>query len=312
MNRELYELAARISNDAIINPNTLSFTERIGVGGYGEVWKAIYIPTGKVCAVKKLFMDELDEDNLEMYKREVEILARVRSPLTLHLIGFTITKPYMIVTPFIPHNSLFDYVSSESEKGRLPSTNLTIIAMGIAYSMMKLHEMGVIHRDLKSPNVLLDNKYLPYVSDFGIAKQVIKHIDPLTRDIGTTNWMAPEQMSSNKYDNKVDVYSYGMILYEMVMNRIPFQGMKPIEITMSLKKGKRPQLTEEGNESIIKLIKKCWKQNPASRPTFHHIYHKFVKEKIMFDGTNPKGIHATHTLIQKDEQFLKQSRFNTT
>lgn len=306
MTKEFYSLASELGGGKVLDIKMFQMDKKLGSGGFGEVWRATHIKTGKVVAIKKLSMSQLDEEDLEVYNREIEILGRCRYPFLLHLVGYTVRPPYCIVVPYIPHGSLYDYVHHGTKKKDLPPTNLTIIAMGIAYAMMRLHQMNIIHRDLKSPNVLLDNAYLPYVCDFGISKQVLNNNDELTRDCGTTNWMAPEQMLSHNYDNKVDVYSYGMVLYEMVTGFYPFEGRSLLEITLKLKNKKRPKLPEDGkNESIKELIKQCWEQNPKKRPSFKNIYQMFVDQKVMFDETNPKGIRSMIALIGSQEQYLE-------
>ncbi|OHT12582.1 Serine/threonine-protein kinase HT1 [Tritrichomonas foetus] len=302
---ELYSLASHLGGGKILDAREFRMEKILGKGGFGNVYQAIHIPTGTLVAAKELFIEEMDEENLESFTREIDILGRCRHPFLLHLIGFTVQKPYTIFTPYIPHGSLYNHIHHSAIEPKLPPTNLSIIAMGIAYAMMHLHEMGVIHRDLKSPNVLLDNKYLPYVCDFGIARHVAKKNDELTRDCGTTGWMAPEQMKSHKYDNKVDVYSYGMILYEMISGYYPFEGKSTLDIAIALKNGKRPKLPD-GNESIKNLIKQCWDQNPKKRPPFKDIYQLFLDQKVMFDDTNPKGIRAMASLTRKEEEFLAQ------
>ena len=90
-------------------------------------------------------MNTADKEEVEMYAREIQILGTVNSPFLLRLFGFSITDPFFIVTPYIRHGCLYDYVSSKSKKQRLPPTNLTLIAMGIAYGMMNLHKMKILN-----------------------------------------------------------------------------------------------------------------------------------------------------------------------
>lgn len=308
MANEFYKIASDLGGGKILDVKYFHLDKKLGSGGFGEVWKATHIKTGLVVAIKKLLIsDELDEDSLEAYDREIDILGKCRYPFLLHLVGYTTSPPFCIVVPYIPHGSLYDYVHHGSKKMKLPPTNMTIIAMGIAYAMMRLHQMKIVHRDLKSPNVLLDNAYLPYVCDFGISKVISdNNDDQLTRDCGTTNWMAPEQMTSHKYDNKVDVYSYAMILYEMITGYYPFEGCTLLEITMKLKNKKRPKLPDDGKNELIKnLIVQCWDQNPKKRPPFKDIFKMFVDQKVMFDETNPKGIRSMISLIHSQEQYLE-------
>lgn len=286
----------------IVDISAFELKKQIGKGGFGEVWRAIHKPTGTECAVKRLFMNESDADDefIEMYVREVKILGQIKYLFCLRLLGFSVKDPFIIVTPFIQSGSLFDYVCTASNKARLPPTNLTLIAMGVAYGLMKLHESGIIHRDLKSPNILLDQRLLPYICDFGIARP---EGGKMTKDIGTTYWMAPEQMDSPTYTNKVDVYSYGCILYEMLANQWPYQGRTSYKAAALIMAGHRPKLPDH-DKSICALITKCWSQNPDDRPTMRNIFKAFCRSKFMFDGTEAKGIKAMVQIIKKNDEKI--------
>ena len=296
MSQGLFELSERL-RDGLVDINSFQYERILGRGGFGEVWKAKHIPTGRDCAVKKLFMEQGDEISLEMFVREVNILYECNHLFLLNLFGFNTIPNFIIVTPYISNGSLFDYVSSRSNKNLSP-TSKTLIAMGISYGMMKLHEHGIIHRDLKSPNILLDDKLLPYICDFGIARATSQANEHLTKDIGTVNWMAPEQMESHHYDNKVDVYSYGMVLYEMLMQKIPFEGEKATHIAkLVLSDAKRPKLPSNAEEHIVSLITHCWRQDPQNRPKFEGIFYNFVVKKIFWEGTEPSAIDSMINLI---------------
>jgi len=301
---ELNVLANQLMG-GIVNVNDFDFERIIGKGGFGEVWYAIHRQSQIKCAVKKLFMDQMDEIAIEMYVREIKILADCRHLFLLRLIGFTTEPPFLIVTPFITNGSLFDYLLPNSRKPPLSPTNKTLIAMGVAYGMMKLHEKGIIHRDLKSPNILLDDRLLPYICDFGIARESSQDAQ-LTKDIGTINWMAPEQMESHTYTNKVDVYSYGMILYEMISHKIPFEGMKPVKIAkIVLSDGLRPPIPK-GEKDIKKLIETCWRSDPTNRPTFEGIFYNFAVKRIMWKGTETRAIDMLLDVIFQDDPEFRE------
>ena len=284
----------------IVNLKSFEKVSVLGKGGFGEVWKAVHKPTKIVCALKMLFMEDGDEELAEMYVREVKILAKCKqSPFLLRLIGFSVTKPFFIVTPFIEGGSLYDYVKKSSKKDLLP-TNKTLIAIGVAFGLMQLHKMKLIHRDLKSPNILLDERLLPYICDFGIAR---KNAAKMTRDVGTTYWMAPEQMDSHAYNEKVDIYSFACVLYEMICHRTPFEGESSYRVAMNVMGGKRDKLPKR-DKTICKLIEICWDQDPDRRPSAKEVLEMFIKQQVYFDGTDKNGVGALISLIiQEDESF---------
>jgi serine/threonine protein kinase len=291
------ELAHELKG-GIVSLKAFEKVSLVGKGGFGEVWKAIHKPTGVLCAVKMLYMADDDEETAEMYVREVKVLAQCKSSLfLLRLLGFSVTKPFFIVTPFIKGGSLYDYVNKKSTK-MMPPTNKTLIAMGVAFGLMNLHKMGIIHRDLKSPNILLDERLLPYICDFGISRLGNAK---MTKNIGTTYWMAPEQMESFEYNEKVDIYSFGCVLYEMVRRKIPFENETTYKAAIMVMNGERPPLPKY-EKKICDLITICWDQDPKKRPSARKIMKMFVQKKVYFEGTDMKGVNALLGLISKEDE----------
>lgn len=303
-----YNTAKDLGGGSVLNMKEFKLGSVLGKGAFGSVYKATHIPTGTVVAVKQLLVEEMDDENLELFAREIAILAKCRKPFLLHLIGYSAQKPFSIVTPFIPQGSLHDYVHHSGKKERLPPTNKTLVAMGMAYAMMRLHEMDIIHRDLKPANVLLNNKFLPYICDFGIARPVSVGEDELmTRGCGTPVFMPLEQFSSQVYTKKVDVYSYGMILYEMLTGKHPYEGSDLGKFVLMLSNGQPPAFPRGDQEDQIKgLIMLCINPNPSERPSFKTIYKAFSDGKVMFDDTNPKGIKAFLQLVDEEERYLEE------
>ena len=177
----------------------------------------------KYYIIKKLpFQSTLDKQ-FQNFCREIEIFSKIKNKFILPFKGFTTKEPFSIVTEYMKNGSLFDLLHSEKINDnitikniqKLTQTQKTKIALSIAKGMIYLHENNIIHRDLKSQNILLDNNLLPKISDFGISRFKENENQLLTNQLGTPQWMAPEMFQSNTYTNKVDVYSYAMILYEL-------------------------------------------------------------------------------------------------
>jgi serine/threonine protein kinase len=198
-----------VFQDLEIQPGDFERRQLLGQGSFGSVHLCVDRRTGWTGAFKTLTSDKLDAQQLEFFQREVEILAKCHHPFLLQMIGFTL-NPLGIITDFMVCGSLWDYLRKHPME--LSGTVRTNIAIGIADGMRCLHSRKVLHRDLKSGNVLLDSRLLPRVADFGLGKFVEQANAAATQACGTAQWMAPEQLFTKNYSFPVDVYAYGMIL----------------------------------------------------------------------------------------------------
>ena len=278
-------------SDFLVRYDDFVFLKSLGEGGYGEVFLAEHVPTQTRCAVKRIRKDSAQEKNLLYLCREVMILANTRNYFLLPFLGYTDTPPYLIVTEYVPRGSLYDALMHMPESPVLTGTHKTRIAMGIACGMASLHSQSVMHRDLKSMNVLLDDRLLPRICDFGVARFTGDAEGLVTHKIGTPHWMAPELFTSQHYDNKVDVYAFAMILWEMLAEQIPFAGMSGPQVMIDVcERHLRPIIPEGTPDELRKLIEICWQEDPQKRPTFRQIYDVFAKGKVMFAGTDPAEV----------------------
>lgn len=291
----------------VVSLSDFEFGDTVGKGGFGEVRRAIQSSTGKECAVKTIFNERLEGSKLRRYIGEIETMIHCNNMFLLPFVGFTPEPPYAIVTEFMPNGSLDRYVRDKTGI-KLSGKQLTAIAMGIAFGMIHLHQKGIIHRDLKAANIMLDSRLFPRIGDFGIAR--FEEVEGMTAKIGTPNYMAPELIVTHEYDQKVDVYSYGMILYEMTQGIRPFKSYKMNEIfTMVLKKNKRPEFVKKVPDALRKLIEKCWSTEPSSRPSFEEIFERFRSGEVFFEHTRRSDIEKFLEIIgitEKRNMFYKR------
>ena len=129
----------------------------------------------------------------------------------------------------------------------------------------------ILHRDLKSANILLDESYTAKVCDFGLSRLKAQERS-MTGNCGTVQWMAPEVLANADYNEKADVYSYGIILWEMLSRECPFEGMTPIQCALAvLNRNKRPEIPKWCPQPLQALIRACIKKDPEERPMFSEI-----------------------------------------
>lgn len=139
---------------------------------------------------------------------------------------------YCVITEYLSEGSLRAYMH-KLERKSLPLQKLIAFALDIARGMDYIHSQGVIHRDLKPENVLIDQDFHLKIADFGIACKEV-YCDILADDPGTYRWMAPEMIKHKSYGRKVDVYSFGLILWEMVAGTIPYEDMNPVQAAFAV------------------------------------------------------------------------------
>ncbi|KAF7149202.1 hypothetical protein RHSIM_Rhsim03G0241100 [Rhododendron simsii] len=222
----------------------------IGQGGFGHVHKGV-LPSGKEVAVKQLKEGSVQGER--EFQAEVEIISRVHHRHLVTLVGYCITGSHrMLVYEFVPNNTLAFHLHGKGRPNMDWSTRLKI-ALGAAKGLAYLHEdchPKIIHRDIKATNILLDSNFEAKVADFGLAKfspDADTHIS--TRVMGTFGYLAPEYASSGKLTDKSDVFSFGVMLLELITGRQPYDYSKS-STEDSLVDWARPLLTralEAGN-----------------------------------------------------------------
>lgn len=259
----------------------------VGQGVTAHVYEAILDGRYQV-AVKQIDWDKSSSGEQEQraFEREVAVLMRTCHENLVQFLGISsIERPFRIITEFCAGGCVFSLL--HNQELLLSWSQKLRICIHVAKAMKYLHEFNpqVIHRDLKSLNLLLSSPVksqedAPFikVSDFGLAR--IKWQAPdsswgkMTRAAGTCHWMAPEVFVSHTYDEKVDLYSYAMILFEVICQEIPFEDQNPADIGRLAVKGCRPDLAsvpEECPEILCKLMQCCWAGTPQKRPPFSEI-----------------------------------------
>jgi len=186
--------------------------------------------------------------------------------------GASINKnEYYMISEYISKGSLFDYI--HVNKNKLTELEQLNIALEIAIALRYLHSRKITHCDLKSSNILLDENMKIKVSDFGLSR--LRNIFSIKENkgrIGTSHWMPPEIMRAEKYEESSDIFSYGMIVWEMMSGEIPYYGLTPNQIIGIVADCKKiVEIPKIGNLSLKKLIKHCLNYEPEKRPNLDNI-----------------------------------------
>ncbi|XP_059308702.1 proline-rich receptor-like protein kinase PERK9 [Lycium ferocissimum] len=208
--------------------NDFSANNELGKGGFGSVYKG-YLADGRYVAVKQLNIGGSQGER--EFRAEVEIISRIHHRHLVSLVGYCISEnKRLLVYDYVSNNTLYFHLHAQGRPVMHWETRVRI-AVGAARGIAYLHEdcyPRIIHRDIKSSNILLDDNFEARVSDFGLAKlaqDAESHIT--TRVVGTFGYMAPEYASTGKLTEKSDVYSYGVVLLELITGRKPVDTSQP-------------------------------------------------------------------------------------
>lgn len=271
--------------------NDFEVRKKIGKGGFADVFYGFQKSTGKFVAIKKLQAITFSIHTMEMFKREIRVFSGLTHFAILPFVGVCLTPPYCIITEFMSGGSLFQRIHENLEP--IDPTKLTIIALGVAKGMEYMHSQNVLHRDLKSLNVLLDADEFPKICDFGMSRILPQDGSMMTGSVGTSQWMAPEIISSGSYNEKADVYSFGIVLWELLTKEPPYRGLHEVQVAVAvLNQDIRPLIPETAPQKIAKLIKLCWDRDPNRRPDFRTIVSAFQTGEICFPGTNRDHVES--------------------
>ncbi|KAM6934735.1 mitogen-activated protein kinase kinase kinase 20 isoform 2-T2 [Xenentodon cancila] len=239
------------------------FYENCGGGSFGSVYRAWWISQDKEVAVKKLLKIE----------NEAEILSVLSHRNIIQFYGAVVEAPnYGIVTEYASRGSLYDYLSSD-ESEEMDMGQIMTWAAEIAKGMHYLHSeapVKVIHRDLKSRNVVLTTDKILKICDFGASK-FLTHTTHMSL-VGTFPWMAPEVIQSLPVSETCDTFSYGVVLWEMLTREIPFKGLEGLQVAwLVVEKNERLTIPSCCPVSFAELMRKCWATEPRERPMFKQV-----------------------------------------
>ncbi|KAL5096967.1 hypothetical protein RYX36_001294 [Vicia faba] len=292
-----------------IDPKELDFTNSV------EITKGTFciaLWRGTEVAVKKLADAVLiNEEKVKAFRDELALFQKIRHPNVLQFLGaVTQSSPMMIVTEYLPKGDLRGFMI---RKGALKPSTAVRFALDIARGVGYLHEnkpSPIIHRDLEPSNILRDDFGHLKVADFGVSKLLTVKDKPLTFQDTSCRYVAPEVFNQEEYDTKVDVFSFALILQEMIEGCPPFYAKREDEVPKVYASKERPPFrapTKHYSHGIRKLIKECWKENPAKRPTFRQIIKRL---ESIYKTIGQKGCWKVKTLrcFPNLEALLKRDR----
>ncbi|XAR59627.1 Non-specific serine/threonine protein kinase [Bertholletia excelsa] len=275
----------------------------LGQGGQGTVYKGM-LSDGTIVAVKKSTI--VDEGKVEQFINEVVILSQINHRNIVKLLGCCLeTEVPLLVYEFVPNGTLYQHIHNPNEDFRLTWEMRLRIAIEAAGALSYLHyatSMPIYHRDIKSTNILLDEKYRAKVADFGTSKSIAIDQTHLTTIVkGTFGYIDPEYFQSSQFTEKSDVYSFGVVIVELLTRKKPISSDEFQEIR-SLTAGfiqameennlldfLDPQIINEGHIEeigmVANLAKRCLHLNGRSRPTMKELAIELERIKMTYGNS---------------------------
>lgn len=307
----------------------------VGHGSFGTVYKAFFISSGTIAAVKR---SRHSHEGKTEFLSELNIIAGLRHKNLVQLLGWCVEKgELLLVYDFMPNGSLDKILYKEPERGKLLTWSVRFnIVVGLASVLVYLHqecEQRVVHRDIKTGNVLLDGNFNARLGDFGLAKLMDHDKSPVsTLTAGTMGYLAPEYLQYGKATDKTDVFSFGVVVLEVACGKRPIEREGPKMINLvdwvwglysegkiieAVDKRLNGEFEEEEMRKLLMLGLSCANPDSAARPTMRRVLQILnneamqfavpkVKPTLTFSSDLPLSIHE---IVSDDD--LDYEEFNT-
>ncbi|XP_021815793.1 probable leucine-rich repeat receptor-like protein kinase At5g49770 [Prunus avium] len=305
--------------------NGFSEANDVGAGGYGKVYRGI-LPTGQMVAIKRAKRDSMQGG--PEFTAEVELLSRVHHKNLVSLVGFCLEQgEQILVYEYVPNGDLLDSLSGKSGI-RLDWLKRLKIILGAARGLAYLHELAnppIIHRDIKSNNILLDKDLTAKVADFGLSKSMADSgTDHVTTQVkGTMGYLDPEYYMTQQLTEKSDVYSFGVVMLELITARRPIEQGKYIVRVVQMAMDKTKDLynlqevldpyiglgTElKGLEIFVDLAMSCVEESQDKRPRMGEVVKVIEKITQLAALNNSTSSSASYEDVSRDDLLPSAQR----
>ncbi|KAL0733855.1 hypothetical protein Bca4012_010065 [Brassica carinata] len=286
-------------------------------GAFGKLYRGTY--NGDDVAIKILERPENDPEKAQLmgqqFQQEVMMLATLKHANIVRFIGACRrSMVWCIVTEYAKGGSLRQFLTKRQNRA-VPLKLAVKQALDVATGMAYVHGLGYIHRDLKSDNLLISADRSIKIADFGVARIEVK-TEGMTPETGTYRWMAPEMIQHRPYTQKVDVYSFGIVLWELLTGMVPFQNMTAVQAAFAVvNRGVRPSIPDDCLPVLRNILTRCWDADPEVRPPFTEIVMMLERAEAEVMNTIRKARFskwetATNASSSSSRKMLEGAKFN--
>nr|CAD1834379.1 unnamed protein product [Ananas comosus var. bracteatus] len=244
-----------------IDFSELTVGTRVGIGFFGEVFRGIW--NGTDVAIKVFLEQDLTPENMEDFCNEIYILSRLRHPNVILFLGACMKPPHLsMVTEYMEMGSLYYIIHMSGQKIKLSWRKRLKILRDICRGLLCIHRMKIVHRDLKSANCLVNKHWMVKICDFGLSRVMTDGPMNDNSSAGTPEWMAPELIRNEPFTEKCDIFSLGVIMWELCTLSRPWEGIPAAQVIYSVgTEGARLAIPEG---PLGKLISDCWAEPDES------------------------------------------------
>ncbi|XP_034002938.1 megakaryocyte-associated tyrosine-protein kinase isoform X2 [Trematomus bernacchii] len=260
----------------LLDITKLKLGENIGEGEFGAVYEGEYL--GQQVAVKTIKCDV----TAQAFLQETTVMTKLQHKNLVRLLGVMLHKGLHIVTELMAKGNLVNFLRTRG-RSVVNSVQLLHFALDVCEGMEYLESKKLIHRDLAARNVLVSDDCVAKVSDFGLTKVVSKAKSDNAKL--PVKWTAPEALKKEKFSTKSDVWSYGVLLWEIFSyGRQPYPKMSLKEVKDTVEGGYRMEAPEDCPPALYSLMRLCWEQEPRRRPAFNKLREKLEREAGKHSG----------------------------
>lgn len=289
--------------NCIIDPFRYTLLKKGPRGPYG-ICNFVHLASSdnKIIMTSRRFSKyPLTGEQIRYYIDEARFLMNLNHPFIVKYFGFTYKLPFTFFTQNTYYSTLYDAINSQTNKKDLTGTEKSTIALCIACSMIYLHTMNIVNYDLSSKNIFLYNNDYPKLGNFGLHPQIDYFPDDKeVKGVEINQWTPPELYDDGIPLPKTDVYSFGIILWELLTQQLPFPDVLLSEYeTKIVKNEERPPIPAGTPKLLKKLIELCWSPNPEERPSYNKIYELFSTKKILFPNTDVNYIDKVSSVANE-------------
>ncbi|CAI0461099.1 unnamed protein product [Linum tenue] len=245
---------------------------RVGIGFFGEVFRGVW--NGTDVAIKVFLEQDLTAENMEDFCNEISILSRLRHPNVILFLGACTKPPRLsMLTEYMEMGSLYYLIHLSGQKKKLSWRRRLKMLRDICRGLMCIHRMKIVHRDLKSANCLVNKHWTVKICDFGLSRIMLTKPVTDSSSAGTPEWMAPELIRSEPFTEKCDIFSLGVIMWELCTLNRPWEGIPPERVVYAVaNEGSRLEIPEG---PLGRLISDCWAE-AHQRPSCEEILSRLL------------------------------------